>query len=233
MRSCLDLQITLAHCPIEDKNYLTFEEEGLTLVFNEMRVCFDFISLLKRHLKQHYAITKEPLAKSLGIKGGKERTILDATCGTGADSMLMLAFGASVFAYERDQIVYALLLDALRRAFLVEFFLPFKDKFNLFLGDARNATSSITSSCQTIYIDPMYEIEKRKARQKKEMFALDGLLGKAGDGEELFHWALRVAKERVVVKRPIKAKKILDQVTASYLGKSTRYDMYISHNLEN
>ena len=46
------------------------------------------------------------------------------------------------------------------------------------------------------------------------------------DSKEFLEWAMKTATERVVIKRPLEAQPVKEKPTASYTGKSTRYDMY-------
>ncbi len=79
-----------------------------------------------------------------------------------------------------------------------------------------------------IYLDPMYPDRKKSASVKKNMQILQTLLGKDEDTEELLNIALKVAKKRVVVKRP-KGAENLSSIKPTYQvnSKKTRYDVYI------
>ncbi|HLE10925.1 MAG: hypothetical protein A2504_09255 [Bdellovibrionales bacterium RIFOXYD12_FULL_39_22] len=183
------------------------------------------------HQSMRYVLSREPFAKALGLHraSGKEMKILDATCGVADDSILMLAMGASVVAFERSFILHILIEDAIGRASEVDPQLKdiFKSRFTLFGGDCRiyNKKSDV------IYLDPMYPEKKKNSLPKKEMQILRELLGPVDhyDAENLFEWALQHATSRVVVKRSLAAptlgKRPPDIVFA---GKSTRYDVYLT-----
>nr|BDT28495.1 class I SAM-dependent methyltransferase [Bacteriovorax sp. HI3] len=198
-------------------DYLYYREEILSFHSNELgEMSFDFEELMKYHQRQNYALSKEPLAKALAIKGsGEKRVIWDTTCGTGKDSLLISFFGAKLTSFERNPAVYLLLKDALRR-FPVDFHLEF--------GDARTLTHS--HKPEVIYYDPMYPAKKKSALARKEMRIFKEIVGDDPDSKEFLEWALKTATERVVVKRPLEADPIKEKPTASYVGKSTRYDMY-------
>lgn len=198
-------------------DYLYYREGILSFHSNELgEMSFDFEELMKYHQRQKYALSKEPLAKALGIRGsGEKRLIWDTTCGTGKDSLLISFFGAKLTSFERNPAVFLLLKDALRR-FPVDFHLEF--------GDARTLT--LSERPEVIYYDPMYPAKKKSALARKEMRIFKAIVGDDPDSKEFLEWALKTATERVVVKRPLEAEPIKEKPTASYTGKSTRYDMY-------
>ena len=78
-----------------------------------------------------------------------------------------------------------------------------------------------------IYIDPMYPERKKSALVKKEMQILQRLHGEDDGNEQLLALALRYARKRVVVKRPINAEILSDiKPNTSVRSKKTRYDIY-------
>ena len=74
----------------------------------------------------------------------------------------------------------------------------------------------------------MYPHRKKSASVKKNMQILQRLLGKDEDTNQLLDISLKVAKKRVVVKRP-KGASNLSSVKPTYQvnSKKTRYDIYI------
>jgi 16S rRNA (guanine1516-N2)-methyltransferase len=204
-------------------DYLEFSEGSLYYHSNELgKMSFDLEELSSYHQRQHYAISKEPLAKALGIKGRNDSqqeklSIWDTTCGTGKDTTLIYHFGAKITAFERNPVVYLLLQDALRR---------FPMDLTLNFGDASRLNVSENMRPQVIYYDPMYPSKKKSALPRKEMRIFKEIVGDDPDSKEFLEWALKTAAQRVVVKRPLEADPILPKPTASYEGKSTRYDMY-------
>jgi 16S rRNA (guanine1516-N2)-methyltransferase len=198
-------------------DYLYFSEGKLHFHSNELgEMCFNFEELMSYHKRQNYALSKEPLAKALAIKGVSEkRSIWDTTCGTGKDTLLIHFFGAKLTAFERNPAIFLLLKDALRR---------FPIDFDLIFGDASKLP--LTARPEVIYYDPMYPSKKKSALARKEMRIFKELVGEDLDSREFMDWAMGIATERVVVKRPLEADPIREKPTASYTGKSTRYDMY-------
>ena len=193
--------------------------------------CFDLQKEWNCHQGKNYSLKNEPLAKSLGIKGDGSSLVIDATCGTGKDSVLLLKFGARVHAFERNPVVAALFFDALRRATQAG------DKLSELLT-ARFRYSFLSaidfsiSEEVVIYLDPMYPHpeKKKSALPRKEMQLFRLVVGDDLDADQLFAWAYSSAAKRVVVKRPLDAPLIHPQVVHRYEGKSTRYDLYIPVN---
>ena len=80
---------------------------------------------------------------------------------------------------------------------------------------------------QVIYLDPMFPQKKKSSLPRKEMVLFRSLVGDDTDSEELLQIALKTAKERVVVKRPLKSAPILKEPQHSFEGNSVRYDLYL------
>ena len=204
-------------------DYLFFHDNKLQFHSVDLGVmCFDFEELFSYHQRQHYALSREPLAKALGIRGEHKPLIWDTTCGTGKDSLLISIFGGKLKSFERHPAIYLLLTDAKRR---------FDVSFDIVFADASQLYQNINQQDRpdVIYYDPMYPEKtgsKKSALPRKEMRIFKDIVGEDQDSNEFLEWALKTAKERVVVKRSLGASTVKDNPTASYEGKSTRYDMY-------
>jgi 16S rRNA (guanine1516-N2)-methyltransferase len=201
-------------------DYLVFKEGKLIFNSSELgEMSFDFEELYGYHQRKNYALSKEPLAKALAIKGHAEmkRIVWDTTCGTGKDSLLIHSFGAKVVAFERNPIVLLLLKDALRR---------FPLDIELVFGDASKLQNTTLPKADAIYYDPMYPAKKKSALARKEMRIFKELVGEDLDSVDFLEWAMKNASDRVVIKRPLEAESVKEKPSASYTGKSTRYDMY-------
>lgn len=212
----LELEPERKLCDLCD--YLVFREGKLMFHSSELgEMSFDLEELYRYHERQNYALSKEPLAKALAIKGNQQKIIWDTTCGTGKDTLLIHFFGAKVFAFERNPAIFLLLKDALRR---------FPLDIELFFSDASTLKQSTLPKPDVIYYDPMYPSKKKSALARKEMRIFKELVGEDLDSGEFLEWALKTATDRVVVKRSLEAKPIKENPSAEYVGKSTRYDMY-------
>lgn len=216
---CLEVESERKLC--ENCDYLFFSEGILRFHSAELGLMsFDFEEALRYHERQHYALRKEPLARALGIKGETKPSVWDTTCGTGKDSLLIQIFGARLKSFERHPAVFLLLKDAARR---------FPVAFDIVFGDASQLKIEEADRPDVIYYDPMYPEKKgskKSALPRKEMRIFKEIVGEDHDSTQFLEWALKTAKERVVVKRALSADPVRANPTASYEGKSTRYDMY-------
>ncbi len=178
----------------------------------------DLIKEFHAHSRERLSFKKEPLFKALKLK--KEEEVIDATCGTGRDSMLLLAAGMNVVAYERHPLVFALLQEALKRA-QESCYAPFFEKFNLVFGEAQNHKG------EKCLFDPMYRKKRKKSSlPRKQMQQFQVLVGEDDDQEKVLE-NLKNSYKRVVLKRNLKAP-FLSSPNYSIFGKTIRYDAYIS-----
>ncbi len=194
-------------------------------------VLVDFISGKKNHRRQFGGGKGQPLARAVGLQQEQPPTILDATAGMGGDAFVFASLGCKVLMVERSPIVAALLDDALQRANQAEDLeaevLQIIQRLSLVNADSADYLLKAKPAVDVIYMDPMYPEKRKKASAKKEMKALQGLLGPDMDSEKLLAAALQTAKQRVVVKRPAKAPTINGiQPNAEISSPNTRYDIY-------
>ncbi|QMT59907.1 class I SAM-dependent methyltransferase [Legionella sp. PC997] len=173
--------------------------------------------------------------KSEGKKQGLVRackpspglTVLDATAGWGRDAAILASFGAEVIMLERHPVMAALLSDALARQTKLD-----QQQLHLMLH-SENAHTYLSSLAPNhypdiIYIDPMHPERSKSALVKKEMQALQQIIGVDKDALELIQLAITRSKQKVVVKWPQKAKPLLP-ADASIEGKTVRFDIYFSN----
>jgi 16S rRNA (guanine1516-N2)-methyltransferase len=170
-----------------------------------------------------------PLVRAVGIK--KERTprIVDATAGLGRDAFLLASAGANITLIERAAEVHALLKDALARAAaespeLAEVIA----RMTLIHGDARNKLPELNADI--VIIDPMHPPRRNTALVKQEMRQLSAIVGADEDADELMRIALSSARERVVLKWPLRAKPLLETPKPShhFAGKTVRYEVFLT-----
>ncbi len=125
-----------------------------------------------------------------------------------------------------------LIEDALERASLNEAFEPMiKQGFTAINRDANDYIKeqllTDNPAPDVIYIDPMYPDKKKSALVKKDMQILRRLHGEDDNTAELLDNALKYAKKRVVVKRPVNAETLSDKKPNTCIkSKKTRYDIY-------
>lgn len=167
----------------------------------------------------------QPLIKAVGSTA---QTVFDATAGTGQDGYMLATHGYSVVSCERNEDVVQLLKQGLEKS------LQDPDTKRLikgsleFLGaDAIEVLGRGEWTPDVVYLDPMYPPKRKKsALARKEMQYLRSLVGDDTDSLALFEVALRSARQRVVVKRPVYAEPLGDTPTMSYQAKLVRFDVY-------
>jgi 16S rRNA (guanine1516-N2)-methyltransferase len=214
----------------------------------------DFLSGQLEHRRAFGLGKAQPFPRALGLKaiGHPEAPfILDATAGLGTDAFIMSVMGCKVRAVERNPIVFQLLEDGYRRLRRVaemranekhdDSLLKIADRLSFEFGTAREILENLdeSNSPDVVYLDPMYPEEGRSksALPKKAMQIFRRLIGDDFDTAEVFGLALRKAKSRVVVKRPLHAPALSEQIGDGeksngrpqhvFAGKTARFDMYL------
>jgi 16S rRNA (guanine1516-N2)-methyltransferase len=222
------------------KYHLIYTEHGLELHHNPhltnfkvLPVIVDFLQNNSVHPRLLSTTIKDPLPKAVGVKPGVRPSIVDATAGLGMDAMHLAWLGCQVTLIERSPIVHALLENGLQRAKKNEDLNRIiENNICLHLGDSREVLTSLRSSPHTVLLDPMYPGDSKNPRNRKEMRILRDMVGDDEDIDRLFTTSLRVALNRVVLKRPKKSPFICNTQLPSHqiTMKSGRFDVYlISH----
>lgn len=163
----------------------------------------------------------EILARALGA-GQKIRRVADLTAGLGQDAVFLSQLGFQVTAVERHPVLGFLLAEARRRTLR-------KDLANLIFKNMDSKAwldSEESSSVDVAYFDPMYPSKKKSALPRQEMVLFRGLVGDDEDAAGLARFAIEKIR-RLVIKRPLDAEALLAKPTASYKGKTVRYDVYV------
>ncbi|GAA3940224.1 class I SAM-dependent methyltransferase [Litoribacillus peritrichatus] len=183
------------------------------------------------HRLKHGGGKGEQVAKAVGLsKVAADRVIsvIDATAGLGRDSLILAALGCHVEMFERNPVVRELLLDGLDRASMSVEVMAIAGRMQLHTEDFISGSGAYEdNSVDVVYLDPMFPDRNKSALVKKEMRVFKQLIGGDEDADQLFDPAFRIAKHRVVVKRP-KAAPFLAGKTPSVQikGKSGRFDIY-------
>lgn len=169
----------------------------------------------------------------MGLKSGITPSILDTTAGLAGDAFVLATLGCPITLIERSPVIFSLIEDAVERASLSNdnFQLILKQGFHIINADANDyileQLSCSAEAPDVIYIDPMYPDRKKSALVKKDMQILQRLHGRDDNTSELLDNALRFARKRVVVKRPIHAETINKKAPNTCIkSKKTRYDIY-------
>ena len=169
------------------------------------------------------------LAKAVGFKFNKNRTIIDATAGLGYDAFILASLGANVTLIERSEKIYDLLKAAISEAKLYGGEISkIVNRMNLLFGDSKDILPNIAP--EVILIDTMYKDRKKSALVKNDMRLVREVVGSDTNYVELINIALNNASKRVVIKQPRYAE-TLDNIKGcshQILGKTIRYDVYVT-----
>lgn len=171
------------------------------------------------------------IAKAVGLKRGKTPAILDLTAGLGRDAFVLASLGCRVTMVERSPIVAALLRDGLGRAASLPEISEIVERMSLVEQEGGDYLRSLVEGQRpdVCYLDPMYPHSRKSALPGKEMMLFREIVGEDLDADQLLTQARKVARKRVVVKRPRKAPPLSEREPSFQLaGKSTRYDIYLT-----
>ncbi len=188
----------------------------------------DFLSPAMQHRHQHGGGRQQLLARAVGLHKKKNLTICDISAGLGRDAFVLASLGAQVVMIERSPIVGALLQDGWQRARQVAWIGALS--WDFLQQDSQTYLQSLPTDQrpQVIYFDPMFPERKKSALVKKEMRILREIVGEDADAPALLELALKVAQQRVVVKRP-RISSPIPGIAPSFnlTGQSSRFDIYL------
>ncbi|WP_313382655.1 16S rRNA (guanine(1516)-N(2))-methyltransferase RsmJ [Pantoea sp.] len=188
----------------------------------------DFVSGAMAHRRRFGGGRGEAVAKAVGVKSGYLPDVVDATAGLGRDAFVLAAIGCRVRMLERHPVVAALLDDGLQRGYQdAEIGGWLRERLTLIHAPSAQALGDIMPAPDVVYLDPMYPHRQKSAMVKKEMRVFQSLVGADEDADALLEPARRLAKKRIVVKRPDYAPPLAGVATQSaVVTKSHRFDIY-------
>jgi len=194
-------------------------------------VYVDFVGGTVGHRHRFGGGRGQTIAKAVGLKGGSNPTVVDATAGLGRDAFVLASLGCHVTMVERSSVVAALLEDGLRRAASdTELGSWILRRMQLVHADAVQWLNELSPvDCpDVVYLDPMFPHKQKSALVKKEMRLFQKLLGYDEHEEALLGAAQRAAGKRVVVKRPEHAPPLAGRKPSMQInGKKHRFDVYV------
>lgn len=169
------------------------------------------------------------LAKAFGLHRHPPCSVLDTTCGLGRDALQLATLGCHVVSLERQPVLYALLADARERAeraaprpgWLDHWVAPIFADARPWLDDHSQAPAP-----DAIYLDPMFDSARRKARPQKALAWLAEIAGVDADAEALLACARRHARRRIVVKQHGRSAPLAPPDN-QIVGKAVRFDIYL------
>jgi len=170
---------------------------------------------------------KQLLARAVGLARKPDAEILDATAGLGRDGFTLAALGARVTMAERHPQIAALLQDAQRRAAIDPRLTAIARRVTVLQAEA--AALLDADRWDVVYLDPMYPHAGKSALPQKEMQIFRDLTGGDPDAGRLLEPALRAARLRVVVKRPLRAPPLAGHPPSlDFRGTQARFDVYLT-----
>jgi 16S rRNA (guanine1516-N2)-methyltransferase len=172
---------------------------------------------------------RHPLVRAAGIKKDRLPSIVDATAGLGRDGFLLASTGATVTLIERSAEVHALLKEALARASAESPELAeVVARMTLIHGDAKDRLPELKPD--VVIVDPMHPPRRNTALVKQEMRQLSAIVGADEDAHETMAVALASARDRVVLKWPLRAAPLLETPKPShqFAGKTVRYEVFVT-----
>jgi len=223
------LEIEIISNRPSQNSYLVYNSTGLSFIKDasdpKELIYVDFLKgKLGWRIKR--AEHESNLKKALG-KTKKELNIFDATAGFLSDSMIFLSLGHKVMAVEQSKIIFYLVEDAIKRA---QSEIPFLTNLSFLNGNSLDVFKSSKGGFDAIYLDPMYPTTKKNAkgsgdiRTIRSILKLENISNEANDICDAF---MQCEYQKIILKRPLKYKKIYSNINYQVKGKTTRFDIFI------
>ena len=169
-------------------------------------------------------VKKSGLLRACKLKPGMR--VIDATAGWGRDAAVLASSGAEILMLEREPVLAALLEDGLARLHQQK-----NTPLHLALHteDARSYLKALAPDAypDVIYLDPMHPTREKSAKVKKDLYALQAILGADDDALSLLEIARTRTRGRVVVKWPARLPALIKPDHA-FEGKTVRFDVYLA-----
>lgn len=138
---------------------------------------------------------------------------------------MLYQLGCAVILLERSKPVFLLLKHNLSFAEIKIYNIDAKE----YLKKLDDINIDKKNYPDVIYFDPIFPEKSKTALSRKSAILLRKTVGDDVDAAEVFELALKKAKKRVVVKRPLHAKNInLLKPDIVYAGKAVRFDVYLT-----
>ena len=212
-----------------DHDSLVLQEDNLYFNFKKERALTPLkIDIQKGALGWRLARPQHEthLKKAIG-KTDRPLRILDATAGLLGDSMIMLALGHSVTAYEQSKILYTMLNNELNQLSETD-----SNLLNFKLINSNVCETNFNEkSFDVIYFDPMYPEDKASNARRSDLKKINSILqieGLASDSESTFTFLRSIPKTKLIVKRPLKVDAFEGSINYQIIGKSVRFDIYLN-----
>ncbi len=202
-------------------------DSGLFLTDGKLEIMADFREMMPR-LKQSN-LQREMLVKAARIKGQEmPQRLVDATAGFADDSLILAAAGFQVRMYEYDQVIAALLQDAMERARQIPELTDAVSRMELVCGDSVEGMKNLDYKPDIVLLDPMFPARQKSALIKKKFQLIQRLESPCTTEEDLLEAAMVADPKRIVIKRPLKGPFLAGRKPSYSLeGKAIRYDCFV------
>ncbi|MDO4621085.1 MAG: class I SAM-dependent methyltransferase [Lachnospiraceae bacterium] len=207
---------------------LRMHENELELTDGTLSLSADLTRMLPRLKTAN--LRQEMLVKAAKYKKEEGRIpfAVDATAGFGEDALLLAAAGYRVLLCEYDEVIAALLADALRRAAEVPELAEYAARMKLVQKNSIQVLQELDEKPDAVLLDPMFPARQKSALVKKKFQLLHHLESPCTDENELFAAACASGAKKVIIKRPLKGPFLAEQKPSySLKGKAIRYDVIV------
>lgn len=189
----------------------------------------DFVGGAFGHRFRQGISRREDLPRACGLARQAGLRIVDATAGLGRDAFVLAACGAEVTLIERSPDIHALLAQGLARAAEAgPAHAEVVARMRLIHGDSRQVLAGLRPD--VVLVDPMHPPRGNSALVKKNLRQVRSLVGADADALDLMQVALAAARQRVVLKWPLRASPMagLPAPAHQIVGKTVRYDVFVA-----
>ncbi len=221
--------LEIVNNPSTKGNYFTYDSKGLSFVYDsnypKESLNINFLKG-KTGWRIKRASHEGNLKKALGRS--KDRMIIyDATAGLLTDTMIFLSLGHKVTAIEQSKIIYLLVKDAIYRA---QYKIPFLNNLEFINANSIDYYKKIDTKFDAIYLDPMYPVVKKNIKKSGDLRSIGSILeieSLVSDEDYLINNFINSEYKKLILKRPLKSKKIYSTINYQVKGKTTRFDVFI------
>ena len=210
-------------------SYFTYDSKGLSFIGNaDNPKNFLNVNFLTGKLgwRIKRADHEGNLKKALG-RTKESLHIFDATAGLLADSLIFLSLGHRVVAVEQSKIICLLVNDAIYRA---KNTISFLENIKLIHGNSIDIFKKLNACFDVVYLDPMYPVIKKNVKKSGDKDTVRSILEIekiSSDENILIDNFIKTDYKKLILKRPLKSKKIYSNINYQVKGKTTRFDIYL------
>ncbi len=204
-----------------DEPHLWYHNGCVKLVFpdDDLQGCWVTSAELKGRLSAN-----APLARACGVVPGRTVHVADVMAGWGVDGLLLARLGARVDLVDVSKVATSLCVDLLLR-------LGLSKQVSVYVSDCGAwMASQDASSVDVVYLDPMFPIRGKTALPRKRMQYLSRVVHAApvidADVVDYLDDGLRIARDRVVIKRRLKDPPLGVSPNWQIRNKTVRYDVF-------